>query len=217
MPILSRKHKLGKVLKWNREIRICNLSEGSLRILARLAEFDPEGVAEHCRFARTEVPKEKPQKTKETSCSWEEKANGLCSQMNKNRDYQESMFMDWTWDNVYSVLCDSAAIEFTLECVKLPDRKRMAVCACATPFAACGFSNIMVWQPNSFMGSDQIRITTSEETSLMEDICLLHAETITYRRKNQKGWSRNHKRAGAEQKQNRERNARKEWCLWLKP
>lgn len=32
--------------------------------LARLAEFDPEGVAEHCRFAGIEVPKEKPQKTK---------------------------------------------------------------------------------------------------------------------------------------------------------
>ena len=28
------------------------------------AEFDPEGVAEHCRFAGIEVPKEKPQKTK---------------------------------------------------------------------------------------------------------------------------------------------------------
>ena len=35
--------------------------------LARLAEFDPEGVAEHCRFAGIEVPKEKPQKTKKQS------------------------------------------------------------------------------------------------------------------------------------------------------
>ena len=32
--------------------------------LARLAELDPEGVAEHCKFAGIEVPKEKPQKTK---------------------------------------------------------------------------------------------------------------------------------------------------------
>ena len=41
-----KEHKLGKVLN------------------ETLAEFDPEGVAEHCRFAGIEVPKEKPQKTK---------------------------------------------------------------------------------------------------------------------------------------------------------
>ena len=58
-----KEHKLGKVLNETGRSGYATYQKVAFD-LARLAEFDPEGVAEHCRFAGIEVPKEKPQKTK---------------------------------------------------------------------------------------------------------------------------------------------------------
>ena len=58
-----KEHKLGKVLNETGRSGYATYQKVAFD-LARLAEFDPEGVAEHCKFAGIEVPKEKPQKTK---------------------------------------------------------------------------------------------------------------------------------------------------------
>ena len=57
--------------KWNRKIPAIFLTardeeQEMLKAfdLARLAEFDPEGVAEHCKMMGIELPKEKPKKVK---------------------------------------------------------------------------------------------------------------------------------------------------------
>lgn len=61
-----KEHKLGKVLNETGRSGYATYQKVAFD-LARLAEFDPEGVAEHCRFVGIEVPKEKPQKTKKQS------------------------------------------------------------------------------------------------------------------------------------------------------
>ena len=56
-----KEHKLGKVLNETGRSGYATYQKVAFD-LARLAEFDPEGVAEHCRFAGIEVPKENHRK-----------------------------------------------------------------------------------------------------------------------------------------------------------
>ncbi len=60
-----KEHKLGKVLNETGRSGYATYQKVAFD-LARLAEFDPEGVAEHCRFAGIEVPKEKTTENEET-------------------------------------------------------------------------------------------------------------------------------------------------------
>ena len=56
-------HKLGKVLDETAKSGYGTYQKVAFD-LARLAEFDPEGVAEHCKMMGIELPREKPKKVK---------------------------------------------------------------------------------------------------------------------------------------------------------
>ena len=61
-----KENKLGKVLDETGKSGYATYRKVAFD-LARLAEFDPEGVAEHCKIAGIEVPKAKPEKTKKAN------------------------------------------------------------------------------------------------------------------------------------------------------
>ena len=121
--------------------------------------------------------------------------------MNKEiRDYQESMFMGLDLRQcVCSVLAILTAIGiyFGMRDITGQEITGWLCVLGAAPFAACGF----------FMGSDQIRIAVSEETgvSVGRYLLFLHAGDHLAGRKESKGWSGNHKRAGAKSRSKTEK------------
>ena len=58
-----KEYKLGKVLNETARSGYATYQKVAFD-LERLAEFDPEGVAEHCKMMGIELPKEKPKKVK---------------------------------------------------------------------------------------------------------------------------------------------------------
>ena len=119
--------------------------------------------------------------------------------MNKEiRDYQESMFMGLDLRQcVCSVLAILTAIGIYFGMREITGQEITGwLCVLgATPFAACGFFKY------------QIRIAVSEETgvSVGRYPLLLHAGDHLAGRKESKGWSGNHKRAGAKSRSKTEK------------
>ena len=130
--------------------------------------------------------------------------------MNKEiRDYQESMFMGLDLRQcVCSVLAilTAVGIYFGMRDITGQEITGWLCVLGATPFAACGFFKYHDSR-TGFMGSDQIRIAVSEETgvSVGRYLLLLHAGDHLAGRKESKGWSRNHKRAGAKSRSKTEK------------
>lgn len=131
--------------------------------------------------------------------------------MNKEiRDYQESMFMGLDLRQcVCSVLAILTAIGIYFGMREITGQEITGwLCVLgATPFAACGFFKYHGMTAEQFYGSDQIRIAVSEETgvSVGRYPLLLHAGDHLAGRKESKGWSGNHKRAGAKSRSKTEK------------
>lgn len=132
--------------------------------------------------------------------------------MNKEiRDYQESMFMGLDLRQcVCSVLAILTAIGiyFGMRDITGQEITGWLCVLGAAPFAACGFFKYHgMTAEQFFMGSDQIRIAVSEETgvSVGRYLLLLHAGDHLAGRKESKGWSGNHKRAGAKSRSKTEK------------
>ena len=120
--------------------------------------------------------------------------------MNKEiRDYQESMFMGLDLRQcVCSVLAILTAIGIYFGMREITG---LSIC-CLWLFQISWYDSRTV-----FMGSDQIRIAVSEETgvSVGRYPLLLHAGDHLAGRKESKGWSGNHKRAGAKSRSKTEK------------
>ena len=138
--------------------------------------------------------------------------------MNKEiRDYQESMFMGLdlrqcvcsvlailTAIGIYFGMRDITGQEITgwLYPKKLVFQSEDIHYSCMWLFQISWYDSRTV-----FMGSDQIRIAVSEETgvSVGRYPLLLHAGDHLAGRKESKGWSGNHKRAGAKSRSKTEK------------
>lgn len=132
--------------------------------------------------------------------------------MNKEiRDYQESMFMGLDLRQcVCSVLAILTAIGIYFGMREITGQEITGwLCVLgATPFAACGFFKYHGMTAEQFLWAvDQIRIAVSEETgvSVGRYPLLLHAGDHLAGRKESKGWSGNHKRAGAKSRSKTEK------------
>ena len=130
--------------------------------------------------------------------------------MNKEiRDYQESMFMGLDLRQcVCSVLAilTAVGIYFGMRDITGQEITGWLCVLGAAPFAACGFFKYHGMTAEQ-LGSDQIRIAVSEETgvSVGRYLLLLHAGDHLAGRKESKGWSGNHKRAGAKSRSKTEK------------
>jgi hypothetical protein len=131
--------------------------------------------------------------------------------MNKEiRDYQESMFMGLDLRQcVCSVLAILTAIGiyFGMRDITGQEITGWLCVLGAAPFAAWLFQISWYDSRTVFMGSDQIRIAVSEETgvSVGRYLLFLHAGDHLAGRKESKGWSGNHKRAGAKSRSKTEK------------
>ena len=131
--------------------------------------------------------------------------------MNKEiRDYQESMFMGLDLRQcVCSVLAILTAIGIYFGMRDITGQEYwMAVCAWCCSICCLWLFQISWYDSRTvFMGSDQIRIAVSEETgvSVGRYPLLLHAGDHLAGRKESKGWSGNHKRAGAKSRSKTEK------------
>ena len=105
-------HKLGKVLDETAKSGYGTYQKVAFD-LARLAEFDPEGVAEHCKMMGIELPKEKPKKVKKQNRGKVITVSNLAIQFGKRVLYKD-VNLKFTAGNIYGVIGANGAGKSTL-------------------------------------------------------------------------------------------------------